>query len=303
MRQHYALGCVLVILAATCWGFIGLFGTKLNQAGFSGLEVASLRVTTASVFLLAISPLFLKSLRQFQLKQLPMLTLQSVFGVMMMTVFFFLAVQQIGVALAVALLYTAPIWSLLLARLLLNEQLTTLGIALTFLTVVGVALCLNSQDAINSMGIVYGLASGFCYACYGVLGKKAINSNPPVLVLYSSVLISGIIMSTTPIFHQAIDHLNQNFSWNLIAVILGIALISTLLPYALYTKALTWMPATRAQTLTIFEPVTAVLLAALLLKEPLVTIQFVGIGLILVSSVLNALQKPAPNIKPSISQA
>ena len=109
MQQRYALGCILVILAATCWGFIGLFGSKLNAAGLSGLQVASLRVTVASAFLILMSPLFINTLRQFQFKQLPMLTMQSVFGVLLMSVFFFLAVQQIGVALAVALLYTAPI--------------------------------------------------------------------------------------------------------------------------------------------------------------------------------------------------
>lgn len=294
MRQHYFLGCVFVVIAATCWGLIGLLGAKLNQVGFSGLEVASLRVALASVVLLLISPFFIGSLRQFEFKQLPMLSLQSLIGVLMMTVFYFLAVQHIGAALAVALLYTAPVWSLILAHFVLGERITPTGIALTLVTVAGVALCLNSPAPLNGLGIVYGLASGFCYACFGVFGKKAVNNNPPTLVLYSSVMISGLAVTVLPFFHTAVARLVDGVPLSTWLAALGIAVVGTLLPYSLYTRALQWMPATRAQVLTIFEPLTAVILAAVLLHEPLGWSQYIGIAMILAAALFNALKQPPP---------
>ena len=75
-------------------------------------------------------------------------------------------------------------------------------------------------------------------------------------------------------------------------VALSIAVVGTLLPYTLYTRALQWMPATRAQVLTIFEPLTAVLLAAVILHEPLGWSQYVGIAMILASALFNALIQP-----------
>ena len=91
-KQRYFLGCVFVVLAASCWGLIGLLGAKLNQASFSGLEVASLRIILASVVLILVSPFVLESLRVFQRKQLPLLSMQSLLGVFLMTVCYFLAV-------------------------------------------------------------------------------------------------------------------------------------------------------------------------------------------------------------------
>ena len=86
-----------------------------------------------------------------------------------------------------------------------------------------------------------------------------------------------------------------NMAPNIWMVALMIAVVGTLLPYTLYTKALQWMPATRAQVLTIFEPLTAVLLAAVILHEPLGWPQYVGIAMILASALFNALAQPQTN--------
>ena len=83
---------------------------------------------------------------------------------------------------------------------------------------------------------------------------------------------------------------------NIWMVALMIAVVGTLLPYTLYTKALQWMPATRAQVLTIFEPLTAVLLAAVILHEPLGWPQYVGIAMILASALINALAQPQTSL-------
>ena len=295
-KQRYFLGCVFVVLAASCWGLIGLLGAKLNQAGFSGLEVASLRITLASVVLILVSPFVLNSLRVFQRKQLSLLSMQSLLGVFLMTVCYFLAVQHIGAALSVALLYTAPVWSMLLAHFLLKERMSLSGVMLTLITVVGVALCLNTSAPFNWAGIAFGLLSGFSYACFGVLGKKALNNTPPTILLYSSVLISGMAMLFMPFFHSAMQKMFTDMAPNIWMVALMIAVVGTLLPYTLYTKALQWMPATRAQVLTIFEPLTAVLLAAVILHEPLGWPQYVGIAMILASALINALAQPQNSI-------
>ena len=212
-----------------------------------------------------------------------------------MTVCYFLAVQHIGAALSVALLYTAPVWSMLLAHFVLKERMSLSGVMLTLITVVGVALCLNTSAPLNWAGIAFGLLSGFSYACFGVLGKKALNNTPPTILLYSSVLISGITMLFMPFFHSAIQKMFTNMAPNIWMVALMIAVVGTLLPYTLYTKALQWMPATRAQVLTIFEPLTAVLLAAVILHEPLGWPQYVGIAMILASALFNALAQPQTN--------
>ena len=185
---------------------------------------------------------------------------------------------------------------MLLAHFLLKERMSFIGVMLTLITVVGVALCLNTSAPLNWTGIAFGLLSGFSYACFGVLGKKALNNTPPTILLYSSVLISGMAMLFMPFFHSAMQKIFTDMTPNIWMVALMIAVIGTLLPYTLYTKALQWMPATRAQVLTIFEPLTAVLLAAVILHEPLGWPQYVGIAMILASALFNALAQPQNSI-------
>jgi drug/metabolite transporter (DMT)-like permease len=54
-------------------------------------------------------------------------------------------------------------------------------------------------------------------------------------------------------------------------------------------KALEKLPATRASVFTIFEPLTAIFLAVLLLHQMLSGIQYIGVFLILLVALLNGL--------------
>ena len=72
-------------------------------------------------------------------------------------------------------------------------------------------------------------------------------------------------------------------------------MIGTRIPFALYMKALEKLPATRASVFTTFEPLTAILLAAVLLNQSLAPIQYLGISFILIASILNSLLKSHAN--------
>ena len=60
-------------------------------------------------------PFLYKVLRTLQFQDIPKLVIQSLLGMLGMTFCYFNAVQHVGPAIAVALLYTAPIWSVVLS--------------------------------------------------------------------------------------------------------------------------------------------------------------------------------------------
>ncbi len=282
-------GTLQIIAGAFCWGSLGLLGATLNRAGFGGNEVAALRIVIAACILSAVLPLFWRDLKQLHIRKLPGLALQSLLGMLGMSLCYFAAITHIGSSLAVALLYTAPVWSLIFARILLGESITPKSALLTVIAATGVGLTMAGGGTANPAGILFGLGSGICYALYGVLGKRAMQGNPPMLVFFTSITFSALVLLLMPHTHSAFAKLPQQ---NAVAWIsaLALACVGTIAAYGLFVKGLQKMPAAKASIFTVFEPLTAVVLAALFLNEQLNGWQYLGIALILGTAVLNTVR-------------
>lgn len=282
------LGAVQVAAGAVCWGLLGVLGASLNRLSFTGTEVAALRIVIAALLLLAALPYFLPYLKRLSPRMLPMLVLQSLTGMLGMSLFYFSSVARVGSSLAVALLYTAPVWSLIFARIILGEGITRRSALLTVVAAAGVGLTMAGGGTADILGIAAGLGSGICYSLYGVLGKRAMQGNPPMLVFFTSICFSALVLLSMPDTHRAAAKLWQQPlpAW-LSAV--GLSLVGTVAAFALFVRGLEKMPAAKASVFTVFEPLTAVLLAAVFLGERLNGPQYLGVVLIIAVAVLNAL--------------
>ena len=139
------IGSLQVVAAGICWGTLGIFSTQLGKLGFSSIDITILRVVTAGALVLALLPQLLPVFKRLSLKEWFGLALQSLIGVLGMTLCYFFAVQQVGVSMAVALLYTAPVFSLVLARMILGETISLKAALLAVVAVIGVA-CLMLGD-------------------------------------------------------------------------------------------------------------------------------------------------------------
>jgi len=215
--------------------------------------------------------------------------LQSLIGVLGMSLCYFFAVIYVGAGPAVALLYTAPVFSLLFSAVLLQEPITRQSALLALVAVFGVGLTMAGDGAQVNWGIGLGLLAGVCYSLYGVLGKRAMHyAHPAPLVFFTSIIISAGALLLLPETYRTYGQLSTLplATWG---YALGLSLIGTVVPFALYMKALEKLPATRASVFTIFEPLTAIALALLLLHQALSWIQYVGVVLILLAALLNAM--------------
>ena len=282
------LGTIQIITAAICWGTLGIFSTYLNQIGFSGWQVTILRIVTAAFIILAMLPTLWPHLIKLQPKQWLGLAMQSLIGVLGMSVCYFFAVSYVGAGPAVALLYTAPVFSLLFSKFLLSESITRKSVLLALMAVFGVGLTMLGEQAKVNWGILLGLSAGMCYSLYGVLGKRAMHyAHPAPLVFFTSIIISAGVLLLLPETYNTYDQLLDLplMTWG---YVLGLSLLGTVVPFGLYMKALEKLPATRASVFTIFEPLTAIALAMLLLHQSLSWIQYLGVALILLAALLNA---------------
>lgn len=285
--NRQTLGMMQITAAAVCWGSLGILGTLMNRAGFDGVQVATLRIVIAGLILLAALPYFLKFLRGLDKRGLPVLTLQSLIGVLGMSLLYFAAVSRVGASLAVALLYTAPIWSLIFGRILLGEAITKRSALLTVVAASGVGLTMAGSMNFDLIGIVIGLGSGICYALYGVLGKKAMTRGHPMRLLFTSVSISALALLLLPATHATLAQFAAQEPQVWITAF-ALAMVGTVLAFSLFVRGLEKMPAAKAAVFTVFEPFTAVILAVLVLGERLNALQYLGVFLIIAVAASNA---------------
>ena len=270
-----------VLGAGTLWGLIGLFVNILASKGFEPLQITTLRVTTALLVTALI--IWRTDLHQFfiQPKDWWMFFGNGVIGLVFFNWCYFNAIAGGSLAIAALLLYTAPAFVMLMSVVLFREKLTTEKIIALIITFIGCG-CITGAFAgnlvISRQTLLYGLASGFGYALYSIFGKPATEKYPPLTVslwcfIFASAFtlpLSGLSGKTTLFSDMTV--------WG---GILGIGLISCVLPNVLYMRGLQQLEAGHAAILATIEPVVAAIVSFLFLGEAFTWQKLLGIVLIL----------------------
>ncbi|MBA3336073.1 MAG: EamA family transporter [Chloroflexia bacterium] len=280
-----------VVLAATMWGSIGTsYALLLDRIDTDPLTLVTIRACTATLLLATWLGLCDRSAFAVSRRELPRLT---IFGLVTVTLFYPVLIYtfvETSVAVGTLLLYLAPALVTIVAAFTLGETLSRLkGVAL-LATLGGCWLVVEGYDPANlranAFGLSLGLIAALCYAAYSLLGKQLLGRlrTSTVLMwhlLVGSVGLLAVKLATTPTAWP---------NWDAIAIIAGYGgVIATLAPITLYTVGLSGMPSSEASILATWEPVVAIFLAAVVLREPLGAPQWlgaatVGVGLIILAT-------------------
>jgi DME family drug/metabolite transporter len=274
-------GYLFIVLAAFCWGGIGPVSRYAFAQGMEPLEVAFWRALFGWV-VFGLHAVKMKQTRVAR-RDLPWVLAFGLWGVSLFYASYLLAIEQGGAALAAVLLYTAPLWVAILARIFLGEKLTPLKILCVLLGLGGVAAVAlgqgNDQAADVSVGALgWGLLSGFLYGVYYIFGKRFLRSYAtPTLFLYA--LPVGML-GLMPFIRVEFPGPRA-----LLAVIF-LAVISTFAAYSLNYAGLKRLESSRAATVATIEPVIAGAAAWVWWGETFTIWGYLGSGLILLGVVL-----------------
>jgi len=191
------------------------------------------------------------------------------------------AVSLVGAALASILLYTAPMWVAVLGRVVLGEGLGCRGVLALVLGFVGVVLAVGSS-VFPLEGVLLGLLSGLLYACYIVLARVALLRGASSLEvgLHSQPIAALGVAAISPPPRPPTP---VDVVW---ALYMGVA--TMLVPYMLNARALALLEAYRVSIISLVEPVSATLLAHLLLHETLTREQLIGATLVLLAAAITS---------------
>ncbi len=297
------LGGAMVLAAAALWGTLGLFARALYAAGVTPLEVASIRATVGVVGL-ALWMLVRRRRTRLRARDLLFFAAYGLFGIALFQFAYFATIERTTVAVAVALLYTAPAFVVVLSWLggresLGGARLGALALVLsgTFLVTGAVRLIVAGAATVSTAALAYGLLSGLTYGLYTLFGKRALDRyDPTETVLYAFVFGAVILAFATPPWRPMLAHPDQ------LPVFLLLGLLPTAAAYVLYIAGLRYLTAGTASILASAEPVVAAVIGATLLGEALGAEQMAGIALIVGAGVLLTRRRGASS-RSSVSAA
>jgi len=270
-----------VLGAGTLWGLIGLFVHILAGKGFAPLQIVTLRVTAALILTTLIIWCKDRSLLQVRPKDWWMFFGNGVLGLVFFNWCYFNAIAGGSLAVAALLLYTAPVFVMLMSTALFHEKLTREKIFALLITFIGCGCITGAFSGalnISRQTFLYGLASGFGYALYSIFGKPATQKYSPLTVsLWCFIFAAGFTLPFSGLTAST-GLFRDTAVWG---GILGIGLISCVLPNVLYMCGLQKLEAGHAAILATIEPVVAAIVSFLFLGETFTLQKLLGIVLIL----------------------
>lgn len=276
----------MIAFGASLWGLIAIFVRELKAAGLTEMEIVTIRVTTAAIFLLIIGGMAYRDQFKIKISQLPLFVGTGICSIVFFNFCYFSAINQMSVSLAVILLYTAPAFVTILSFFFLKEALTKKKILAVFLTIFGCILVAGIQtehsSTISIIGLLTGLGAGIGYALYTILGKVALTSNKPYTVtLYTFIIATIGLLPFSGIWGK----LDILFSSKVLIYSFGLGLIPTVLAYFVYTWGLEKTEGSKAAIIATVEPVVAMFIGIVIFQESLALLQVVGAAIILIAVV------------------
>ncbi len=272
---------LFVLLAAVLWALIGVFTAGILATGVGAMEIAFWRALLGGALFIGHGVLA-GHLRLHRRRDAGVFAVFGIVGVALFFSAYNLAIDAGGISLAVVLLYTAPAFVAVLARIFLDERLTGPKILAVVLVIAGVSLVMFGGDSegitVTTASVGWGLAAGVGYASFYVVGKKLLERYHPVAV-YAYILPVGAL-GILPFVEFAPK---TPTAWGLLGLLI---VLSTYLAYLVYYLGLRRAEASRAVLVASTEPVIAAALAAVFFGERFGLWGALGAVMVVLASVI-----------------
>lgn len=192
------------------------------------------------------------------------------------------------IATATLCYYMAPAFTLAAAPLYLRERLTPrkavcLAVALAGMVFVSGVTRAGFSGAAELRGVALALGAAALYASVVLMNKK-LHGIGPLDRTVVQIGVAGAVL--IPYVALTEDLSGVAFTPTVVVLLLVAGLVHTGLSYALYFGSVDYLPAHTLALLSYLDPVVAVVLSAVLLREPMTTYDILGAALILCAAIV-----------------
>lgn len=302
--SSYGTGVLYVLAAGMAFGTLGPVSNVAYDAGMGSPTFAALRATVGALVLLVFAGRgeHRVSLRSLSRREGALLAMTAA-AQAALSLAIFAAYSAMSVALVLAVYFSYPLLVFAASIALGRERLTAarvgaLGIALAGLLVV----VLGRQGAdvhVSPTGLVLAAIAACCQATYLVASRNGFTRVPSsqavtVILAGAAVLVWMVALPVDAASGRLLAWVGEPAAW---LAILFAGAIGAGLSKVWLLRGLRRVGGTRSSVLMLVEPVTGVVLAALLLGQPFGLPELVGGAGVLVGAVL--VQRPARAARPA----
>lgn len=280
-----------IILAMLVFGTIGIF---VRHVPLPSSVIALVRGVIGTLFLLGFSRLRSTPIGWAAIRRHLLLLVVSGAFIGFNWILLFEAYRYTTVATATLCYYLAPVFVILVSPILFQERLTLwkglcVIAALVGMVFVSGVLEVGVSGAEEMLGILCGLGAAVLYAGVVLMNKMLtgvpafdrtiVQLGAAALALFPYVLVTerGTVME---------------WSGPAIPLLLVLGIVHTGIAYALYFGGIKELPAQTSALLSYIDPVSAIILSAVFLREGLTPSGIVGAVLVLGATVLSELSLP-----------
>ena len=288
----------LVILAGCLWGTMGIFVRHLNAIGLQSMEIVEARSVLTAVGMFAALALFRRDLLKVRAKDLWIFVGGGMASVILFNYCYFQTIQRASLSTAAILLYTSPVFVLLLSVPLFGEKLTRKKLICLVLAITGCALASGVASggmALSPMTLLLGLGSGFGYGLYSIFSRFALQRGYHPITITAYIFLFGALGGIPLTDFGQITQVVRADGGNLIYLMVY-TLVTTIVPYISYTTGLQQVENGVAAVLACIEPVMATVFGIFVFSEMPTLSGWLGILLVLIA--LTAL-----NLQPKKQQS
>tara|TARA_A100001011_G_scaffold161297_1_gene169685 strand:- start:333 stop:1184 length:852 start_codon:yes stop_codon:yes gene_type:complete len=259
-----------ITVLAVSWGTIPLI---IRTSEINSISLVGIRTFIGSIFL---GIILLK--KDVSIRELikPGLILGPLLAIHWVTMFE--SIELNSVAVGIGLVFSYPIFVIFIeyAR---GTKLQSYQILLILSGFLGLYLLLDLVDVKSITGIIYGLISAVSLAFIITIGERYSSKLGGLKVAFSQLIVAAFIL-----IKFTFDSWNWMISNILISLFLGLFL--TALGLTTYWYVVKVIKPLAVSTITYLEPVTGVVLGALILNENLEIKQIIGFSIVLLVGVL-----------------
>ena len=269
----------------------GTLGVFVRYAGQPSALVALARSSIGTLFLLLLLAVKRQKIDFAAIRRnwRPLLIAGVLLGLNWVTLFE--AYRYTTVAVATLCTYLNPIIIVFGAAILMHEQLTARKLLCIAVALIGMVFVSGVADsglptAGEAKGILLGLLTAVLYGCI-VLSNKQLRDISAYDRTLVQLFITTLVLIPYCILHG--DFVGLQITGGQLALLLILGVVHTGVAYSLYFGSMAYLPAQTLAILSYLDPVTAVLLSALVLHEPLSGFEILGAVCILGAAVVSEL--------------
>ena len=277
-----------LILAMTIFGTIGIFRKYIPLP--SGIVACARGVLGVAYLLAFIKIKKIKMDMDAIKKHLKILVISGAF-IGLNWVLLFESYRYTSVAVATLCYYMAPIFVMVVSPFLLKEKLTpkkTICVAVALVGMVFVSGVLDGgiSDISEIKGILFGLGAAALYASVVMMNQK-LRAVPTYDKTIMQLAIAAAVLIPYILFVE--DLSTVTLTPLIIVMVLIVGIVHTGIAYAMYFGSMNDL---KAQTVALFsyiDPIVAIILSALFLKEPMTVYSVIGAVLVLGATLISEL--------------